>query len=95
MTTSADVIRKLHGCESTFVEVVPVVERFQGKIVWEGEVEVHDLVGHPHASQAYVWSFEDDEGEREHVAILGVGPIDSPLKAVQAYLVSLQRSPRS
>ena len=38
-----DAIRHMHGCESTYVESVPVTETFQGKTVWEGEVQVFDL----------------------------------------------------
>ena len=44
-----DVIRRLHGVESTHVESVPIKETFQGKTVWEGDVEVFDLKG-PSAS---------------------------------------------
>jgi hypothetical protein len=35
-----DVIRRLHGVESTHVESVPIKETFRGKTVWEGIVEV-------------------------------------------------------
>jgi hypothetical protein len=48
-----DVIRKLHGSESTHVETVPVIETFQRQTVWEGEVEVFDLHDHPTASRIY------------------------------------------
>ena len=34
-----DVIRKLHGVESTHRESVPVKEVFNGKTVWDGIVE--------------------------------------------------------
>ena len=39
-----DVIRKLHGTDSTHVETVPVKEVFNGQTVWEGEVEIFDLL---------------------------------------------------
>ena len=42
-----DVIRRLHGAEATHVESVPVKETFQGKTMWEGIVEVFELVGIP------------------------------------------------
>jgi hypothetical protein len=47
-----DVIRRLHGVESTHVESMPVKETFQGKTVWEGVVEVFDLIGHPKTTRA-------------------------------------------
>jgi hypothetical protein len=31
-------IRSLHGCDSTWVETIPVKETFQGQIVWEGTI---------------------------------------------------------
>jgi hypothetical protein len=40
-----DVIRKLHGVESTHRQSVPVKEVFQGKTTWKVIVEVFDLHG--------------------------------------------------
>ena len=40
-----DAIRHLHGVESSYIETVPIVETFQGKTAWEGDVKVFDLVG--------------------------------------------------
>jgi len=37
-----DVIRHLHGVESSHVGSVPIKEEFQGKTVWEGIVEVFE-----------------------------------------------------
>jgi hypothetical protein len=42
-----EAIRNLHGCEATFVESIPVHEAFHGKTVWDGEVQVFSLTGHP------------------------------------------------
>ena len=39
------VFLKLHGCEASYVETVPVVEEYQGKTIWEGDVEVLTLPG--------------------------------------------------
>jgi len=36
---------KLHGCDATYIETVPVIEEFQGKTVWQGDVEVFDIRG--------------------------------------------------
>jgi hypothetical protein len=83
-----DVIKRLHGVESTHVESVPIKEVFQGKTVWEGIVEVFDLHGHPRASRAYAWAYETDNPKKpKHVTVLHMGPIISPLKAVQAAIV--------
>ena len=51
-----EVFNKVHACEAKHVETVPVIERWQGKTVWEGEVEVFALSGHPKASRGYAWA---------------------------------------
>jgi hypothetical protein len=81
-----DAIRQLHGCEADYVETVPVNETFQGRPVWQGEVEVFNLRGHPKASRAYAWSHKTDKGKR-YVAVLELPPVDSAQKAVKAAIV--------
>jgi hypothetical protein len=85
-----DVIRKLHGTFAAHVETVPVKETFQGKTVWEGHVEVFDLQDHPKADRVYAWSHETDDpsNPRRHVTVLHIPPATSPLRAVQASIVS-------
>jgi aminoglycoside phosphotransferase (APT) family kinase protein len=84
-----DVIRKLHGVEATHVETVPVKETFQGQTVWEGHVEVFDI-DHPQASRIYAWSHDTDDpaNPRRHVTVLHLPPAITPLRAVQASIVS-------
>lgn len=80
-----DVIRKLHGVESSHVESVAVKETFKGQTVWEGIVEVFELHNHPKANRLYAWAHETDNPSKpiRHVTILHLGPVDSALKAVQ------------
>jgi hypothetical protein len=81
---------KLHGCEATYVETVPVVEEFQGEIIWQGDVEVFDIRGHPKATRGYGWSHvtgEHDQGRR-YFTILELPPVDSPQTAVKAAIMS-------
>jgi len=74
--------------DSTHVESVPIKETFKGKTVWEGIVEVFDLKGHPKATRAYAWAYETDNPKKpKHVIVLHMGPITSPLLAVQAAIV--------
>jgi hypothetical protein len=82
-----DAIRKLHGVESKHVESVPVKEEFQGKTVWEGIVEVFELIGHPKASRLYAWSHDANGAKKRHVTVLHLGPVDSPEAAVRASIV--------
>jgi len=81
-------IRDLHGLDSEHVESVHVHETFQGKTVWEGDVQVFQIHGHPQAQRAYAWSYIGDAGEVRYLAVLGVPPIDSPQKAVQAAVMA-------
>jgi hypothetical protein len=84
-----DVIRRLHGVESTHVASVPVKEMFQGRTVWEGVVEVFDLIGHPNATKLYAWSHatDDPENPQRHVTVLHGDLITSPLLAVRAAIL--------
>lgn len=81
-------IRDLHGLDAEHVESVAVLETFEGKTVWEGEVEVFRVRGHPQATRAYAWTYTDDDGKLHHVAVLGVPPVDTPQNAVKAAVVA-------
>jgi hypothetical protein len=81
---------KLHGCEASYVETVPVVEEFQGTTVWQGDVEVFDIRGHPKATRGYGWGHatgEYDQGWR-YFTVLELPPVTSPQTAVQAAIMS-------
>jgi hypothetical protein len=84
-----EVIQRLHGAEARHVESVPVKESFQGQTVWEGVVEVFDLIGHSVATRVYAWTHETDDpaNPKRHVIVLHSGPVFSPLTAVRASIV--------
>jgi hypothetical protein len=88
------VIRQVHGAEATHVESVPVKEMFKGETVWEGIVEVLDLVGHPTAHRVYAWSHDtnDSSNPKRHVTVLHLHPIKSAEDAVRAAIVQEFRS---
>lgn len=81
-------IRKNDGCEARHVQSVPIREEHDGKVVWEGVVEVFELDGYPDATMAYGWRFENDEGRMVTQVVFGVEPIDGPRAAVQAAVVA-------
>ena len=89
-----DVIHRLHGVDARHVESGPVKEMFQGKTVWEGIVEVFELVGHPKAPKVYAWSHETDDPKKpkRHVTVLHIAPILSAEAAVRAAIVQEFRS---
>lgn len=80
-----EAIRNLHGCESRYVESVTVTETFEGEVVWDGIVQVFDLIDHPDATRCYAWSHAVDGSERRRfVVVLHRPPVDSPQAAVRA-----------
>jgi hypothetical protein len=72
---------------------VHVSEEHEGKIVWDGDVEVFELIGHPIAKLCYAWSHAI-EGSTKHryVAVLHQSPVDSPQAAVRAAIVQEYRA---
>lgn len=88
-----EAIQRLHGCESTYVESVPVHETFEGQTVWDGIVHVFSLQRHPTTSWAYAWAelLNDVTGKQRFVAVLHQGPVYSPKTAVQASIVQGHR----
>ena len=82
-------VQQLHNCGAVWRETVLVHEVFRGKTVWQGDVEVFDLHGHPKAKRCYAWSHLDgpnDERTR-FVAVLEIPPVESAETAVRVQIV--------
>lgn len=83
----------LHGCKTTWIESVPVKEVFEGETVWEGVVQVFDLIDHPRAKRCYAWSHAlEGSKKRRFFAVLHQGKVDSPEKAVRVAIVKELRN---
>ena len=87
-----EVIQRLHGAEAKHVESVPVTEMHQGKTVWDGVVEVFDLIGHPKTHRVYAWAHETEPGKLRHVTVLHIPPAISPQTAVKAAIIQEYRN---
>jgi hypothetical protein len=86
-----DAIRRLHGLESEYVETIEVVEEFEGRTMWDGEVSIFKVIGHPQTDTAYAW--RDQQGDKKrYVAVLKLPPVDSPQLAVRAAVVATIRA---
>ncbi len=82
----------MHDCTARHTGTVRVLEEFEGKRVWDGDVYVFALEGHPAAQKAYAWSVPVEGSERRRFyAVLHEGPVDSPEKAVRAAIVQAYR----
>jgi hypothetical protein len=75
------------GREVLHLETLTVRETFQGKMVWEGVVDVFTVKGSRPRVRVYAWAVESDAGT-QYVAVLGQPPADSPLAAVRVWRVS-------
>ena len=64
-----------------------IVERFNGKTVWEGVVESFALTGHTKAKRCYAWSYQDN-GETQYVNVLEIPPVVSAETAVRVSSVA-------
>jgi hypothetical protein len=79
--------------EAKHIESVPVKEEHQGKTVWDGVVEVFDLIGHPKTHRAYAWTHQTDEpGDLRYITVLHVPPVVSPQTAVKAAIIQEYRN---
>jgi hypothetical protein len=88
LETIQDAIGKGFKCKATHIKTVPVHLKHEGETMWEGEVEVFEIKGHPKAKRAYGWGFETEKGKAEFATVLELPPVDSPDTAVKAYLAS-------
>jgi hypothetical protein len=59
---------------------------FQGKVAWEGEVEVFSVMGHAKAKRCYTWGYPNEkrDGKYDFVTVLEIPPVVSPETAVKA-----------
>jgi hypothetical protein len=71
---------------------MPVTETFDGQTVWDGEVQVFELINHPTAKRAYAWSAAVDGSDRRRfVVVLHKPPVESPQAAVRAAIAAEYR----
>jgi hypothetical protein len=84
-----EVIRKFHGVHSTHIQSVPVKEEFEGRVIWDGVVEVFQLHDHPKATHAYAWSHDTDDPKqpKRSVTVLKIPPAISPETAVRVAIM--------
>ena len=85
-----DAFLKLHGVEAVYVHTVPVVEEFEGKTIWQGDVEVFNIRGHPKTTRGYGWAHSTGENDQQtrYFTVLELPPVDSPQTAVKAAIMS-------
>jgi hypothetical protein len=78
-----DAVQNLHKCGAIHSKTVFVDEKFGGRTLWHGEVEVFELVGHGRAANCFAWVHEDDFRGTRPIILLDRWPINSPQMAVK------------
>ena len=81
-------IKNMHDADARLRDNTRVVETFEGETVWEGEVLVFELEGHPTAQRCYAW-----EVDGEVTAVLEEGPVKSARDAVRAAIMADETQP--
>lgn len=81
-------VESQHGGTASFVQSVPVSDRWEGQEAWRGTVAVFDLAGHPKATRAYAWTRELPDGRTRTYAVLHLPPVTGPVDAVRAAIVA-------
>lgn len=76
-------IQQLHKCGAIHHKTVFVDEKFEGKTIWSGEVEVFELIGHPKAANCFAWMHHEEGKGARPIALLERWPINSPQTAVR------------
>jgi len=65
---------------------IHVKELWQGKVAWDGVVEIFEIG--PSSLRVYAWERERDDGTLEAVVVLGFPPINSARDAVRASIAA-------
>jgi len=81
-------IEKKAMCGVAYVHTQPVRFVMDGKVLWDGKVEVFQLRDHPQAKQAFGWGFKNSQNKMEYVTVVGAPPLDSASLAVKAFVAS-------
>jgi hypothetical protein len=84
-----EAICRLIGCTSKYVETTSVAEcfhGFQGEVLWQRDVALFEIEGHPKAARVYAWANQNN-GHR-HVIVLEIPPVNSARTAIAAAMAA-------
>jgi hypothetical protein len=79
-----EAVQNAQKCAAVHFETVPVRETIDGRIIWQGNVEVFNLTGHGQAKRCYAWLHTEDGQHLQFITILETAVVNSPQKAVQS-----------
>jgi hypothetical protein len=85
------VVERMPHCSAAWVEAELVQEKFHGKTVWNGIVQVFDLSDHPSATRCYWSSPVEGSSKRRFFAVLQTPPVQTAEDAVRAAIIQVHR----
>ena len=88
-------IRRLHHCDAAHSRTEAVKEVVNGQVMWEGNVEVFALLGHPEALRCYAWGHLHEDGKWEVTTVLAIPPVVSASSAVIAAFIARMKQNES
>jgi hypothetical protein len=79
------IVSEIHGCASVHFQTVRVREVIVEKVVWEGDVEVFAVLGHPRAQRCFAWVLRQASNgdEVRFFAVLETSVVRTPLDAIK------------
>jgi hypothetical protein len=80
-------IRHLYCHEAEYIRTVPIKEVFEGKTIWDGEVEIFILRNYK-AKRCYAWGHRKDGGGWKITTVLELPPVVSARTAVKAAIMA-------
>ena len=48
-------VEQAHACTATWINTTPVAAKASGKLLWDGNVHIFELTGHPSCARCYAW----------------------------------------
>ncbi len=81
-------IQRIHQCTAAHSRTETVRETADGRVLFEGKVEVFALLGHDRALRCYAWGHLHDGGQWEVTTVLAIPPVISASSAVLAAIAA-------
>jgi len=80
-------VEKNIGGMARHVTSTPVIEVFEGDLIWEGVVETFDVDCNPHVKRCYGFTYREDDS-LGYATIAETDEVNSAKMAVKAFIAS-------
>ena len=80
-------VEKDIGGNARHIVSTPVIEAFEGSLLWECVVETFEISGNPAVKRCYSFAYREDDALR-YVTIADTDEVNSPKLAVKTFITS-------